>query len=118
MKSLQEQIKEIEEEAKKKINQLKAKQELLEAKKLNALLKKDRASDTRRKILAGAFVLDAAEKDDASKTKLMNGLNKFLTRDDDRILFGLEPLQKSETQEKTQPTETPKQEKSSELKSN
>ncbi len=115
MKSIEEQIKEIEEDAKKKIGQLKAKQELAEAKKLTALMKKDRASDTRRKILAGAFVLDAAEKDEASKTKLMNGLNKFLTRDDDRILFGLAPLPKSESQEKsnekTPPTEKPRQEK-------
>jgi hypothetical protein len=51
-----------------------------------------RKDDTRRKILAGAAVLDRAEKDAASKGELHRLLAGFLVRDDDRALFGLAPL--------------------------
>jgi hypothetical protein len=52
----------------------------------------DRKADTRRKILAGAAVLDRAEKDAASKTELHQLLAGFLIRADDRALFELPPL--------------------------
>ena len=52
----------------------------------------ERKDDTRRKILAGAVVLERAEKDAAFKTDLEALLARFLVRDDDRALFGLTPL--------------------------
>jgi large subunit ribosomal protein L7/L12 len=94
MTTLDEQIAKLEEEHKKKINQLKAKNELLEARKLTALLKGNKSRDTRRKILAGALILDIISKDEAAKNKFMPQLDKYLTRDDDRSLFSLTPLSK------------------------
>ena len=98
--SIEDKIKDIEEKAAKQIKQLKAKQEQIEARKLTALMKGNRASETRRKILAGALILEIMEKDEAAKTRFMNQLDKYLTRDDDRALFNLKPLEKE--------TETPK----------
>ena len=53
---------------------------------------RERKDDTRRKILAGAVVLERADKDAALKTQLDALLARFLVRDDDRALFGLAPL--------------------------
>lgn len=54
--------------------------------------RKKRKEDTRRKILAGAAVLDEAEANAAYKNALYELLKRFLTRNDDRALFGLLPL--------------------------
>jgi hypothetical protein len=55
-----------------------------------ALVKKvDRANDTRKKILVGAYFLDVKYKDKEDELKkLMDG---FLVRDNDRALFDLPP---------------------------
>ena len=103
MTTLDEQIAKLEEEHQKKISQLKAKNELLEARKLTALTKGRSAKDTRRKILAGALILDIIAKDEAAQNKFMPQLDKYLTRDDDRALFNLKPLSK-----KTEDASTPK----------
>ena len=50
---------------------------------------KERKRDTRRKILAGSWVLAVAEKDQATGLRLRKGLDEFLERDQDRELFGL-----------------------------
>ena len=102
MTTLDEKIAKLEEEHKKKINQLKAKNELLEARKLTALIKGNKSRDTRRKILAGALILDIIAKDEAAKNKFMPQLDKYLTRADDRTLFNLNPLPKV-TEEKITP---------------
>lgn len=102
MATIDEQIAKLEEEHKKKINQLKAKNEQLEARKLTALLKGNKSRDTRRKILAGALILDIMEKDEAAKNRFMVQLDKYLTRDDDRALFDLKSLSK-ETEEPSTP---------------
>lgn len=94
MTSIDEQIAKLEEEHKKKISQLKAKNELQEARKLTTLLKGNKSIDTRRKILAGALILDIISKDDAAKNKFMPQLDKYLIRDDDRVLFNLKLLEK------------------------
>jgi hypothetical protein len=52
----------------------------------------ERKDDTRRKILAGATILDRAEKDAAFKAELHKLIAGFLVRDSDRALFGLAPL--------------------------
>ena len=53
----------------------------------------ERKSDTRRKVLAGATVLQWAARDSEFSKLLMVELGKFLVRDADRALFNL-PLQK------------------------
>jgi hypothetical protein len=69
---------------------------------VNARIKKEqgklraveRKSDTRRKVLAGATVLEWAKRNSAFGSALMGELKAFLVRDDDRALFGLSPLRK------------------------
>ena len=55
---------------------------------------KARKLDTRRKILAGACVLDRADKDPASAPHLKEILDAFLTKPKDRALFDLAPRPK------------------------
>ncbi len=59
-----------------------------------------RRDDTRRKILAGAAVLDEAEQKPEFNAQLIKLLGRFLSRPDDRTLFGLPPL----PPEKPEPT--------------
>ncbi len=94
--SIEEQIKAIEEKAAKQVEQLKVKQEKIEQRKLNALMKSDRARETRRKILAGSTIIKIMENDEAAKTRFINQLDKYLTRDDDRALFELPALKKEQ----------------------
>ena len=56
----------------------------------------ERKSDTRRKVLAGATVLEWAKRDNEFSSRLMAELKRFLVRDDDRALFGLPPLPNKE----------------------
>jgi len=58
-----------------------------------------RKADTRRKILAGAAVLDEAEQRPEKKAELLKLLNSFLVREDDRMLFGFDPLPGSEVKD-------------------
>ena len=58
---------------------------------------KERKRDTRRKILAGSWVLAVAEKDQAAGLRLRKGLDEFLERDQDRELFGLTPREERAT---------------------
>ena len=57
-------------------------------------LTKERKRDTRRKILAGACVLDRADKDPVSARHLKEILDAFLTKPQDRALFDLPPRPK------------------------
>ena len=92
MKTIDEQISELEESTRKKVRQLKAKKELIEARKVHALIKGKRSDDTRRKILAGAMVLEVSDRDEEARFRFMERMDKFLTRPDDRALFSLPPL--------------------------
>jgi hypothetical protein len=77
----------------KKIKQaeaLKAKQEALKHTKAS---KQERANDTRRKILAGSVLMSIWDQNPEYKAKSMAMLNRFLTRDKDRALFDLPPIQ-------------------------
>ena len=56
----------------------------------------ERKSDTRRKVLAGATVLEWAKRDSEFSSRMMAELKRFLVRDDDRALFGLPPVPKRE----------------------
>jgi len=56
----------------------------------------ERRNETRRKILAGAAVLQWAARDSEFNAKLMAELNRFLMRDDNRALFDLPPVQTKE----------------------
>lgn len=90
---LDDRIKAQEDRIKKeaeRLEKLKNRREQIEAQKLNQLLKGQRAADTRRKILAGAMLLHWMETDDSDRVGLMARLDAFLTRPDDRKLFGFQ----------------------------
>ena len=84
----------------KRLNTLKAKKAALEA-QIRREEGRERSRryklDTRRKILAGAAVLDEAEHKPEYQATLLKLLGRFLTKPQDRDLFGLTPLPQTET---------------------
>lgn len=72
-----------------KLKQLKAQKQQIEARKRSATAKVTRQQDTRRKVLAGAMVLEMMERDENTHQRFMQRLDSYLTRADDRSLFGL-----------------------------
>jgi hypothetical protein len=81
--------------ANEKIEKLKAQKKNLEARirqEQNRERVNERKADTRRKILAGAWVMDEIAKRSEFKEFVYKHLETFLTRPDDRALFGLAPL--------------------------
>ena len=55
----------------------------------------ERKRETRRKILAGAMVLDRVKRKDLSEKLFKADMDRFLERDQDRALFGLPPRPES-----------------------
>lgn len=74
-----------------KLKQLRTRQQRIEARKRTLLSKRERAADTRRKILVGAIVLTKVDQGELDKKLLRRWLDRALTRKDDRELFGLRP---------------------------
>ena len=79
---------------KQKHKVLKARIERLEA----AEKTREKKRDTRRKILLGAYVLEQAKRD-GSVGEWYRKMDGFLQRDSDRVLFDLEPWEKSKKQD-------------------
>lgn len=75
-----------------KLKQAKALKQKVEARKRTLEQKADRAMDTRRKILIGAFFLEKMGKNEDYKTKVLQQLGEYLKRSDDRALFDLPPV--------------------------
>ncbi len=50
---------------------------------------KERKLDTRRKILIGAMVLEGMKNSEEYEAKIRQNLDKYLTKNKDRVLFGL-----------------------------
>lgn len=82
-----------------KLKQLKAQKQAIESRERTRQKEQTRKDDTRRKVLAGSYVLSLAEKDPQNKQKLMDGLNQYLTEERDRKLFN---LAKTETKQANQ----------------
>lgn len=78
----------------KKLKQAKARKARADARLKAAEKKRTRQQDTRRKILAGSMVLDMMERDEQTRSRIIDRLDKHLTRDDDRALFDLPLLPK------------------------
>ncbi|WP_206950645.1 mobilization protein [Trinickia acidisoli] len=73
-----------------KLKQLKAKKQLIEARHRATQAKQERAIDTRRKILLGAFMLEIMEQRGFTAATLEDGkFDRWLVRPDDRALFSL-----------------------------
>lgn len=82
-------------EAKKKLDEIKAQKRALEAKVRSREAAKKRQQDTRRKILIGAAILAKVERGEWPRDRLLSLLRGTLTRDDDRALFDLPPLEQA-----------------------
>ncbi len=74
---------------KKKLEQLRALKQKMEAQEKTRQQTLERKEDTRRKILAGALLLELMGKDAELQQQMLGKLSGFLTRPDDRKLFGL-----------------------------
>lgn len=80
------------EATKAKLEQLKAQKAKIEARKRAEEVRKNRAADTRRKVLIGAFVLEQMERNGIGPGLMTYESKRFadwLTRDADRALFNL-----------------------------
>jgi multidrug efflux pump subunit AcrA (membrane-fusion protein) len=73
-----------------KLKQAKARKQQLEARKRVLTSKKNRADDTRRKILVGTAILAKVDREEWPKARLLDMMNQTLTRLDDRALFDLD----------------------------
>ena len=90
-----QKAKERAEELAKQAQQARSKAQLLEAKKRALQAGKDRAQDTKRKFLLGAYVMAQAKANGWNLKELHIGqqpLADYLVRDEDRALFSLPPL--------------------------
>lgn len=85
---IDERIKSVE----AKLAEMKARKKAQEAARISRESKKNRAAETRRKILVGAAVLSEAANDPTFAASLAMILEVRLTRPDDRKTAGLEPL--------------------------
>ena len=79
------------ERANAKLAQLRKRKEAVEQRKLHRLIKGKRAEENRQKILLGAMVLGTMRRDPAAHAEWVQRLDGYLTRDDERALFGLPP---------------------------
>ena len=71
------------------LKQLRTRQQRIDARKRALLSRRERAADTRRKILVGAIVLAKVEQGEIDAGLLRGWLDQALTRKDDRELFQL-----------------------------
>jgi hypothetical protein len=72
-----------------RLSQLKVRQQRQARRERTLLSQRERRDDTRRKILVGACVLTRVERCAMTRDDLLALLDPFLTRPDDRHLFGL-----------------------------
>lgn len=68
---------------------------------------RQRKIDTRKKILLGAMLMHWVENGEFKSADLLEGLDKFLTRDSDRVLFGL-PSKSNDTTSQSASTQKKK----------
>lgn len=88
MPKLDEQISTLQE----KLQQLKLRQQRLEARKRAGEALRERKATTRRKILVGGVVLAKVQQGEIDREQYLGWLDQVLTRADDRALFDLPPL--------------------------
>lgn len=76
-----------------RLRQLKMRKVRLDQRQRSLSSKRERAADTRRKILVGALVLAQVENGEHPRENLLGALDRYLTREDDRKLFDLSSRQ-------------------------
>jgi hypothetical protein len=85
MGKLVEQIAAVEQ----RLSELKTRQQRQARRERTVQSQRERRDDTRRKILVGACMLTRLQRGDLTREVLLSMLDPFLTRPDDRALFGL-----------------------------
>jgi len=88
MGKLAEQIAAVEQ----RLSELKTRQQRQARRERTVQSQRARREDTRRKILVGACLLTRLQRGEMTQAQLWAWLNPFLTRPDDRALFGLPTL--------------------------
>ena len=91
-----EQIAKLKADFETKVKQIQAAEELALNREIAKLNKGGRATETRMKILLGAYLFEKMGQNPDYKAKVITGLQGYLKRDDDRAMFGLEPLPKEQ----------------------
>ena len=91
LESLKKDYEKTERELKEKLAKKKAELDAATRRLRARAAATERKRDTRRKILAGAWVLASADQDPEATRRLNQGLDGFLERDRDRALFNLTP---------------------------
>jgi hypothetical protein len=76
----------------KRLAELKAKKARIDAIDRSKEKSEERKKETRRLVLLGVFFKSKMESNDDFRTRTMAGLDVFLTRPEERKLFGLLPL--------------------------
>jgi large subunit ribosomal protein L7/L12 len=87
MPKLDDQISTLQE----KLQQLKLRQQRLDARKRASEALRERKAATRRKILVGGVVLAKVQRGEIEQEQFLSWLDQALTRADDRDLFDLPP---------------------------
>ena len=75
-----------------KLKQLKEQKKLAENREKKKAKEKERKDETRRKILLGAMCLQMMKDDEQAYQKILARMDKFLTENRDRVLFGFAKL--------------------------
>lgn len=84
-KTLDDRINDFEEKLKK----LKEQKKLAENRAKKKAKEQERKDDTRRKILLGSMYFQKMKEDEQYKLRILEALDRYLTEDRDRKLFGL-----------------------------
>jgi large subunit ribosomal protein L7/L12 len=72
-----------------RLQQLKLRQQHIDARKRAITANRERKTETRRRILVGALVLEKVQQGEMDKNQLLAWLDEALTRTSDRVLFDL-----------------------------
>jgi hypothetical protein len=72
-----------------RLQQLKLRQQRVDARKHAIIAMRDRKADTRRKILLGGLVLEKLQQGEIDKERVSTWLDQALSRPSDRALFDL-----------------------------
>lgn len=98
-----EQITKLKADFETKVKQIQAAEELALNREITKLNKGGRASETRMKILLGSYLFEKMGKSPDYKARVLTGLQAYLKRDDDRAMFGFEPLPKEQKPKNPEP---------------
>ncbi len=88
MAKLDEQISTLQE----RLTRLKVRQQHIDARKRAIVAQRERRTETRRRMLVGALIMQKAKEGQMDAQLLHSWLDQTLTRADERALFDLPPL--------------------------